>query len=340
MPDRGAAFLWSAEGSFLFDETGPGPAWTAIPGTPVGPADASVVHGLGGLAYTGDEVVGVRADGSGARYALATGVWSAVPAGSGFDSMRSGSNFPVGVLLGAEFANGLISSVQVGDFLDMPSAPSSIAYRLDPNATSPSWSRASMAVAYSDYGWTAPAWLAGGNAILYSGGLGGSPPSHRPAVLFDPRVSTMTSVASPPYNGGWRTGAPYSFYTGRAVILFGGTEWWQVSSSFESQSRPGGAIGVVEVDGVSWAALPSAGAPPSARSANLAANTQYLWTGREAFVYGGIYEWGFFNKTWLNGGSRYQPPVGCICPTNLDAPPWFASQCDGISKIADTTCSP
>jgi hypothetical protein len=182
-------------------------------------------------------------------------------------------------------------------------------------------------------------WLGVGSAIFLYGGtyFGFNNSSHsildQGAILFDPSSGTTvdSTVPSPAY----AASGSFALFTGRSVFLWGGTQTTAVSNV--TSSLAGGAIGVVSSGSVTWATLPASSAQPSARAWS-DDGEQHLWTGREALVYGGGTGCGRVQS--FAGGSRYQPPVGCICPTNLDAPPWFASQCDGISKIADATCTP
>lgn len=175
-------------------------------------------------------------------------------------------------------------------------------------------------------------WLSVGARVLLVGGFGDANFEYQEAWLFDPSNRTATgwnSVPIPPVPSPLPSSYPFAMYTGRAVIMYGG-------SYHGGGHLSGGTLGIVSAAGVSWSVLPTSGAP-GARQAFLpdtAGNTQSVWSGSEAII------WGGYNGDLQLNGARYQPPVGCVCPMNADAPTWMQSPCTGVPTTGLPACTP
>jgi hypothetical protein len=174
-------------------------------------------------------------------------------------------------------------------------------------------------------------WLSVGDRVFMSGGICLAGSECNDAWLFDPSMRSMdgwTRLANPPMPTALGS-EQFALFTGRSIVSFGGS---MASLSVVS----GGSIGVVEASTVRWHALPASGSPSARHSfVNVEGDTQGLWTGREAMIWGGS-----DNSMRFNDGARYQPPVGCVCPVNADAPAWLPNACAGVSISGTPTCNP
>ncbi|MBI5513337.1 MAG: hypothetical protein HY909_06180 [Deltaproteobacteria bacterium] len=149
------------------------------------------------------------------------------------------------------------------------------------------------------------------------------------AWLLEP--SGANRITDPPYGG--RRYA-YIAFTGRAVLFYGGLSGMLFDSGFAAILEPSGTT--------VWRSLPTMSRPAAQRLPLLDQthhNAQDLWTGQELLVFGG---WSDSAGTAASGDARYQPPVGCVCPTNLDAPPWLPNPCAAVDlcTITVTGCEP
>lgn len=136
-------------------------------------------------------------------------------------------------------------------------------------------------------------------------------------LLIDPVGMTASIVAAPPLPSGGMEQS-YAFDLGNAVMIWGG---YSLScDSGTSAVYAGGSLGVIDTGSntVDWTALPADTFEPATQpgmETTYQGNTQNLWTGREAIVWGGQE---VPNGSAANNvsGSRYQPPVGCVCPSS------------------------
>jgi hypothetical protein len=177
------------------------------------------------------------------------------------------------------------------------------------------------------------AWLSVGNNVLLVGGTDVANANLNDAWLFNPTERTAAGwmrVADSPAPSP-HTSRPFAMYTGRSVIIYSG------SRGVTTTSVAGGSIGVISGTSITWSPLPTSGAPSprSSGSGEQDGSTQGLWTGREAIIWGGA-----DGGNPRNDGARYQPPVGCVCPVNTDAPSWLPNACAGVTMVTSPACSP
>ncbi len=331
LPDRNAFFFWGNGRSYLFIDDA-SPRWlpvgvSSVPGQRMGQSlayDGSRVY----MAFGASDCVN---DGRAFPYSalsdvaaldLLTDRWSASMTSTAFCSMGrplvSGAPFTVAnrILFGF---GGISDNTNYCHTSLMP--------RLDLDTFT--WAGrydTSITAATSD-----AALVSTGTAALLCSGASADSNLYG-CYLIDPRSTPPTQTLNPPHYPTasaqlGRIERQTALFTGRSVILANGT------NQTTGDHLAGGSIAIISGGRlVSWSLLPSG---PSARAAAVFAPGQSQWTGREAIVFGG-----FNGTTPLLNGTRYQPPVGCVCPTNTDSPSWIPTPCAGVTNIAVTTCNP
>lgn len=355
LPDRRKVVFWASQGVWLFDDSGSTPSWKSVakpaslsPGTGL-----SGLPGIGGLAYDGTNVYFVSADTSGAILKVADLTWRTLAAASRDVQTGPWNNGQPGAAGGAALAAGYLVAPELGDYRTSSwhaETMGKAAFKLDLAAAGqPQWmtNQATgggtfQTGAYSGLGYADgyPTLLSVGNRIFHGGhwswamceGAPTSASGSAPFCLYDPSTNPSCADATPQAPS--RAWSPFVAFTGRAIFLFGGS---QQDCAYNQRLYPTPTpwLGLVTPSGIVWSADASPQRPTAAHDALGRPNTQHLWSGSEMFIAGGNVAAGP-----AVGGFRYQPPVGCVCPTNADAPAWFRSQCTGVTNIADLSCTP
>lgn len=307
--------------SFLFDDVSGAGTWRTLtkvggPADRIGPAvagddeDAYILWGTtsGFTSQVND----------GARYHLDAGTWEQItplsrPCAQAVGPYRS-PFVPAGGHLVA-FNDYALNSGYCND----PAA-----YAL--SRSSLTWTRLPISPSPRIY----PTILSLGPTALIFGGRGPgqsnnclSCPSLAPFIL-DPATGLATPLSKPAGADGF---FGFSSSMGRSVFYWGGYVLNCPSGNCEFTGvTQSGVLGALDGTSVAWWALPAAN-QPSARCFG-DHNGQRLWTGREMLVYGGILPQGGAAL----GGARFQPPVGCVCPSTEDA-------CGSVSGVT-SACAP
>jgi hypothetical protein len=338
MPNRNAYFVWTGTTSYVYHDDAT-PTWSAGAGPSLG---APTERLFGSLAYDGTRVFVAF----GAQAAIGGGGYSGVRTDVGIFDASTGSWLPTSA------AASSMSQCSGGhNRVEAPAVVANDALVLfGGNQDNSGACITDTAAMYDVVGgtWlTSRAFFPGitqtyGHVMLSLGSqaltFGDQATDRVGARLLDPRGAV--SITTMPPGANLQRLDPYVAYDGRSIFYWGGHH---VSGTSDDISD--GSLGVVTGTTITWATLPPAGISarsPAAYRAHggdgLGGNTQDIWTGHEFVV-----QYGYqYTPTVIQvfDGSRYQPPVGCVCPRNADAPAAIQDSCSGVSMIADTSCVP
>lgn len=322
LPARDLLFVWhagaggDATGSF-FDGT----SWigASTPGMPVPSTESAISV----VASGGEERLVFLNGMASASLSLSSGRWEQIAPFEACDTMAfvaTGS-----VLVGYRGGNS-------PGFCDAPLRSRDFAQA---DWTSPDWpGEPGQTIVHSMLAWGGPthSW------VFIAGGWAGGMTIRRGAFAIDPSSWRVVSDTLPAGVGASRA---YSAFTGRAVFYWGGATaelgggtWGGVTST--------GAMAQLDSNGnFSWNMLPTQHAPRGRTSALGYArpNTQGIWTGREAIIYGG-YESAAAGARPEPQGARYQPPVSCVCPSELGLSSEVARDCATVEASPTARCVP
>jgi hypothetical protein len=152
-------------------------------------------------------------------------------------------------------------------------------------------------------------------------------------LVVNPATKTITATQAPPLATSGHE-QPWAFDLGRAAMMWGGWHLPCDSNLNNAQFFAGGALGIINTsqETIQWIALPGRNQPQPQGGAgtDTQGSSQQLWTGREAIVWGGLAD---KDGASFASGSRYQPPVGCVCPSS-------ELICNSVEKVASPTCDP